>query len=274
MNEEDGRIVNGAGSAPATHRWGLLLLVPLAACLVTLFVLAAEWKDSLTVQRVVVEGAGVVPAQEVFAAANLRLGTPLCGIDLYGLQKRLSGHPFLRSVVVTRQYPDVLRVDVVEREPIASVNGGKAWYYVDREGTLLPRTQSRRLDLPVISGLAGIDRAAPGSRLTGSDIASAIEVLQEAGRVDSGLYRFISEVNVGPNGLTLYTNEAGVPILLGTGDALPAKLVLLQTFWSNFIRTENIAKLQYIDLRFDGQVVVKWNQQDHSPGKGGAVQKL
>src|ERR1051326_5117754 len=264
MNQEQPNIV--VSDRPPVKRWGLWLLIPLLAGIAVLFEFSLEWKESLQIQRIVVEGARNVSAQEIFALAKLPASAPMFGVDLYGVEQRILGHAFVKSAAIERQYPDALRISIVERVPIASVNAGKMWY-VDRVGVFMPHGQAMKLDLPVIAGLEVVDRVQAGSKLSSNDLPQAIDLLKTAQSIDSSVYHFISEVNMkGGGNITLFSSEAGIPILIGRGD-IARKLVLLQTFWSNFVKAENTEKLQYIDLRFDDQIVVKWNQQEHSTTK-------
>jgi len=64
--------------------------------------------------------------------------------------------------------------------------------------------------------------------------------------------------------ITLFSVDAGAPIILGRG-GVAKKLYLLQSFWSNVVRTRGVEELQSIDLRYDDQVVVRWVQQADKP---------
>ena len=75
------------------------------------------------------------------------------------------------------------------------------------------------------------------------------------------MYQNISEVQVRNGGdIVLYSAEGGVPIIFGRGE-LPGKLVLLETFWDNIVRTRGTQSLQYVDLRYQDQIVARWNPE-------------
>ena len=59
----------------------------------------------------------------------------------------------------------------------------------------------------------------------------------------------------------LYTAEGGVPVLFGRGNSA-SKLVRLEAFWNTIVRERGTASLQYIDLRFNDQIVVRWNDNN------------
>ena len=189
-------------------------------------------------------------------------------MNIFDVRKRVESQPFVKSVRVNRQVPDALRIEVVEREPIASLSGGQL-QYIDAEGVLLPYIQSPvRFDLPMISGINGTQNVPPGKVIASNELIQAIEILQTALAIDSTVYHLISEVKMNDNSdIILYSAEGGVPIILGKGE-IGKKLVTLQTFWNNFVKNGDADKLRYIDLRFDGQVVVKWNHEtDNKPTK-------
>jgi len=105
----------------------------------------------------------------------------------------------------------------------------------------------------------------PGRRLTLPAIREALTLLAMAQRYDDGLYRRISEVNIDASGdMTLFTSEAGVRVLFGHGEA-PAKLAKFDAFWTTYVQHQGAAALEYIDLRFEDQVVVRWRRPLSDP---------
>jgi len=242
------------------------LLIPLLVILAAVFIFSVQWKRSLKVRHIEVEGMHALAAQEIVAASGVRMNSSLLETDLAAVQRQIMTEPFVKSASVTRHYPDALRISILEREPIASVNGGQMWY-VDAAGVILPFRQSA-LNLPVISGIVGLQNTRAGDVVTNREISQAVEVLAKARSIDSSLYHFISEVNMNHGGdITLFSVDAGAPIILGRG-GVTRKLYLLQSFWSNVVRERGVEALQSIDLRYDDQVVVRWVEQaDKSPSR-------
>lgn len=241
-------------------------MIPLAVLFITTAVLSWHWEKSLRVQKVVVEGARILSAKQIASLAGVPAKSQLYGVDLFTIRQRLMKQPFIRSVRVNREVPGTLMIEVEEREPVASLGGGQI-RYVDAEGMVLPYVNtSIALDLPVISGLADIQEVQAGKIFESEDLAEALELLQTAQQIDSSVYHFISEINMSRGeDVVLYSADVGVPIYFGHGDAA-RKLLLLQTFWANFVKTGDPDRLRYIDLRYEDQVVVKWNTPPESKG--------
>jgi cell division protein FtsQ len=245
-------------------RWGFWFLIPLILCVIVFFVLSLEWKDSLKIQRVIVQGSRIIPAQKVFSLANVPSKSSMYMLNGFDVKQRVLSQPFIKSVQVNRQLPDALVIAVIEREPIASLSGNNL-RYVDAEGVMIPYIQSPvQFDIPMINGIDGLQSVQPGKVISNQELFTAIDILKTAISIDSTVYHMISEVNMNNgNDIILYSTDSGVPIKIGRGD-FSKKLLVLQTFWKTFVKTDDAAKLGYIDLRFDGQVVVKWNQQSET----------
>lgn len=234
---------------------GLVLLLLVG---VILTIGANNWKSSLIVKKVIVEGNRIVDTNEILQFAHVKPGVKLYDLDLMVIQRDILSHHFLRSVLVERNLPSTVKITVEERTPLALVPRGEA-VYLDEDGVVLPHQVSRELfDLPLITGLPATTRMNPGTIMIQEDIREALDLLSTARAVSKELYHLISEVRLRNGGdLVLYTAEGGIPVLYGRGDA-PGKLVRLEAFWSNVVRQEGSQDLQYIDLRFENQVVVRW----------------
>lgn len=243
---------------------GKWLFFPFILMQIVFIGLALEWREDLRIQRVVIEGWHVVPPEEILSLAGVKSKSSMYELNIFEIQQNILKQPYAKDVIVNRQYPDALKIQVVERKPIASLNIGDL-QYIDAESVLLPQIRSNvSFDFPIISGVSGIEKSKAGKALSNDEVYKAIEILQTAISIDSTLYNMISEVNLNNGGdIILYSNDVGAPIIVGRGGYLK-KLLTLETFWRTFVKTSNPEKLQYVDLRFDEQVVVKWIYQQGS----------
>jgi cell division septal protein FtsQ len=57
--------------------------------------------------------------------------------------------------------------------------------------------------------------------------------------------------------MVMYTAEYGVPVIVGRGNVAD-KLVRFSAFWEQVVGGRGPQGLQYVDLRFDDQVVARW----------------
>ena len=239
------------------------LFLPLSLSTIMLFVFAVQWKESLVIQKVEVEGARILAAKDVVSLTNIKPQTAMYSVDLFDAERRLLDQPMIKSATITRTLTNALRVVISEREPFASL-GGNELRYIDSECVLLPHQQTTvQFDLPVITGLAGLDTSEYGKVVKDPEVIAAVEVIK-AGEA-TGFNHAISEVNMNNGGdIIMYSADTGIPVVLGRGDMMK-KMLLLQTFWTNFMKSDSLASVKYVDVRFEGQVVVKRDQKAVNP---------
>jgi cell division protein FtsQ len=239
-------------------RLGLWLFVPLLMLFIVVIVLSNEWSETLNVERIVVEGARILSARDVASITAIQPQITLESVDLYAVHQRLMNQPYIKSAWLSRQYPNTIYISIVEREPIAVLSESQL-RYVDEDGVVLPRIESDvKFDLPFIAGISGLDSIQNGQKIYSEEIMKAVEILKTASVM--GTSQLISEINMNNSSdVQMYSIDGGVKIILGRDD-YAAKFSKLQTFWNEFVKTSDASRLLYIDLRYEGQVVVKWKQ--------------
>jgi cell division protein FtsQ len=238
-----------------------LVLLGLVLGVVALVVASSLWKSSLTVGRVVVEGNRIVETNEILQLAQVQVGAAMNDLDLTRIQNQVASNFFIKEAIVTRDLPATVRITVVERTPLAMVVGPTI-LYVDEDGVVLPHSISRELfDLPILSGWPDAIPLRPGTRVRHAAVREALDILIAAKLVSKELFHMISEVHLPRHvegDIVLYGAERGTPILFGRGH-VASKLVRLDAFWNDVVRSRGPHALEYIDLRYDDQVVVRWN---------------
>lgn len=238
---------------------GALLLGVLVLATAVAAVWANMWKSDLRVADVRVGGNTILTDKEILALADITPGQRLYGVDLRAAQDRVMHNAFVKSVAVNREAPNRISIRIKERLPIAAVVLDRI-EYLDDEGVVLPPVRSGNVfDLPVLTGTFQSTDFIPGKQIARTDVAEALEILSVARQLSDELYRRISEVHTEPGkDIILYTAESGVPIVFGHGGPT-AKLVKFEGFWNDIVRHYGAAELNYVDLRFEDQVVVRWN---------------
>ena len=236
-----------------------IVLVGLLLGIAGLVVWSNVWKKNLTISRVTVEGNRIVEANEILQLAQVKKGSPMYDLDLAAVQRDVASNFFVKDVMVERDLPSTIRVTVVERSPIVMINRSDI-VYLDQEGVVLPHSISKEtFDLPILSGIGTDVALKTGSTLASTDVREALDILAAAKSVSREMYHLISEVRLRNGGdIVLYAAEWGVPILFGHGE-VASKMVRLEKFWNEVVRERGAQHLQYIDLRYEDQVVVRWD---------------
>jgi cell division protein FtsQ len=222
---------------------------------------ANAWKASLRITQIKIDGNRIVSTDEIIQLAQVHIGTLLYKADLTGIQQNVMSHHYIKDVVVDRNLPSSINIRITERIPVAMVNLSEP-LYLDEDGVVLPKSASYKIfDLPMISGISAGEPFRLGSTIPQLDGMEALQLLAVLRTVNRPLYHNISEIQVRNGGdIVLYSAEGGVPIIFGRGE-LPGKIARLENFWNTVVRTRGVQYLQYVDIRYQDQIVARWNQE-------------
>jgi len=158
-----------------------------------------------------------------------------------GIIERVESDPWVESVTLTRDFPDTLRIRVVERTPIALVDTGEQFWVVDETGMVLgEQSFEETTTLVVIRDVQGLDPKA-GRRSSSDTLDNALSVLSGIGDELRAKVRAVSASTVDET--TLLTTDA-IEILIGEAVELPEKAFLALS-----IMREQAGKVIFIDVR-------------------------
>ncbi len=167
---------------------------------------------------VTVVGAVHTPAAEIVAAAGLSDRPPLLDVGAAAVAgvERL---PWIAEATVTREWPDGVRIVVVERTPIATVEEGPGpdrWALVDRTGRVLALEAHPQAGLPRVSGPG--TPGPPGSTAVG--LRAALRVVRSLPAAFAGQVDRVGEARDGDVTLSL---TSALTVYLGSTDQLSQK---------------------------------------------------
>jgi cell division protein FtsQ len=133
----------------------LLVLVGLAGSSVYLVL----FSSTLQVKRVEVVGNELLSDARIREVADVPLGDQLALVDLARADTRVGSLAEVRSVDVTRSWPDVVRIEVVERTAVAVVELAGRLRGLDEDGVVFRDYRSAPQGMPRIrpGGAAGTD---------------------------------------------------------------------------------------------------------------------
>ncbi|OGL06363.1 MAG: hypothetical protein A3I03_16200 [Candidatus Rokubacteria bacterium RIFCSPLOWO2_02_FULL_68_19] len=242
----------GRALAVALRLAGIILLLAGAAAVVAA---AVQWlltSPRFAVAVVEVQGTSRLSPAEVREAAAISPGENLFRLNAEEVVARLRQLGPVKRAEVIRSFPNRVTLVVEERVPFTLAQAGRL-YWLDEDGVSLgpePRAVTPRL--PVITGIRPEETRSGGA--AAEDARAAVSLIRSMLRTGSPLTREISEIDMsGADGPVLYTVD-GVEVRLGTVD------------WEDRLgRLEGVLAqirslgepMEYVDLRFRGQVVFK-----------------
>ncbi len=233
----------------------------LAVCvLVALYLISQNWKNQLVLQDVKVYDAGILTNDEVKTLADVQAGSSLYGLSLSEISYRVRQNPFVKEAVVVRALPYDLTITVYERNPLALLAMPASMLSVDENGIVLPLPLERKNNMPVITNISG--QLAVGDTVKGN-LMQAIKFLSGAEKLGPSLSAGIAEVQLQGDNLVAFTTASSLPVVIGKGN-FERKLLYLQKFLTEIVGAGD-PDCSYVDLRFDGQIVLGTQSENSRP---------
>ena len=107
----------------------------------------------MTVQRIDSSGTERTSAKAIRTAVGVELGTPIFEVDLAAARDRVQAIGWVESATVERRLPSTLRIQIVERTPVALWQRNQRLVMVDRAGVeVTADSVSQFAQLPIIVG--------------------------------------------------------------------------------------------------------------------------
>ena len=206
----------------------------------------ATRSELLDVDRLEVTGADRTNTAEIIAAAGIRTGEPLVGLDLAGARTRIARLPWVEDVYSTRSWDGVVSFTVTERSAVAALAIPGAWAVVEENGRVLSVGPSLAEGVTPILGL-NVAQAVPGDWLN-IDQRAAVAV---AGALYEPVRSAVRAIEVRPDGYALDLGGAG-RVLLGDAGQMPAKVLAVHTF----IERVDLSCMETLDVRAPGNPVL------------------
>jgi cell division protein FtsQ len=168
----------------------------------------------LVVRQVTVTGHQQLQADQIVAAAQVPMGTPLARQDVGAIARRATSLPAVQAASVSRRWPDTITVSVTERRPMLAVRQPGGFALVDHEGVAFAESAS----LPAGVMLAEVNP---------SDRALLQQVGTVAAALSGGLGRQVSVVAASDAERISLKLKSGVAVNWGsaTDSALKAEIV-------------------------------------------------
>ncbi|MBX7045543.1 MAG: FtsQ-type POTRA domain-containing protein [Ignavibacteria bacterium] len=248
------------------------MLILIALIVVSSVVLANKWKSDSKYDKITVKGNVSVSREEILDIARLKDSLAFNDeINLKIIQDRILRHPEIKKAFVSKQPPDELVIEVIEKRPIAIVSFDNEVKLIDEELELFTYKNIKKIfDLPVISGLKLTPAESQSERLKSDEIRTALFIIMNTYKKNKLLYNNISEINfANPDAVTVYTNDVPFPCYLPreTGLSIANKdyqkillnrLVYLNNYLTQIYPDNKSKKINYLDLRYSNQIVVNY----------------
>ncbi|MBT3230032.1 MAG: FtsQ-type POTRA domain-containing protein, partial [Candidatus Marinimicrobia bacterium] len=234
---------------------GLLVIVLLLGFLSVAY---ASLLRSDEVETINLYGQRTMSPERVKSLTEVYLGSSLMQLDLNAIQESFLDYPLIRSAKATRNYPHSLDIYLYDVLPVAYI-AIQDIMTLDEKSILLPLPDKGMLyNLPIITGInVDVPASDIGQIIPDETVQMLVNFLKKIRKEHQGIYLDISEISYDRRGIKLISATHGTTVLLGNEDDAIVNSIILEKFISEESDSGIISPYQYIDLRFDRQVIVK-----------------
>ncbi|MBK8552733.1 MAG: FtsQ-type POTRA domain-containing protein [Ignavibacteria bacterium] len=249
----------------------ILLLIVLIVIAVAF--LSLKWRSGNALDKITLTGNYTISREEIFSIARLNdsiISSDEINIDL--IQDRISKHPEIKKAFVSRELPSEIKIEVIERRPVAILNGENEIKLIDDELEIFPFKNSSKLyDLPVISGVRIENHTNPMKKYNEEDLRLALFIILNTYKDSKAVYNNISEVNLSDTAkAVIYLSEDSSPFYFPRKykesisnkeyqKLLLNKLEVFECYLKQSLDNHLKKQINYVDLRYENEVIVNSN---------------
>jgi cell division protein FtsQ len=239
----------------------LIVYISLIALIVLIALLsqtAQKYDVKYRIEKIVLENNSIVPTSEILKFARIGSEKELKGLSPEIVIDRIEKHPYVKSAEGNFLDSITLSIKVKEVEPFALILCKESMLCLTADGKVIPFNSSIKMyDLPLITGVSTEAYLKPISIIGNSELSAAFEILHALEEIDFAFFSLLSEIEItGKDQYCVYLTKPQARIILNKNFDFK-KGIQLSEFWRQVILNQNLIKYEYIDLRFEDQIVVK-----------------
>tara|TARA_B100000073_G_C23560195_1_gene503785 strand:- start:17 stop:781 length:765 start_codon:yes stop_codon:yes gene_type:complete len=238
-----------------------LILISISFLLCFALVKVSSWwcinSNHLILENISISNTKIIENEEFHNLVNGFIGNSLEDIKIDSISKIVEKHPYVEAARVSKWYPSKIKIELIEREPIAILNI-KPMVLLDKYGFVLPyKTSKTNFNLPILNNFnTNLDYYPYGNKALSENVGNCIEWLNRIKIEYPSLYQDISEMKMtSENNIDLILAEYPTQIFLGKNH-IWTKIEILKKFEKELL-PKKLSDFGYLDMRYNNQVIAK-----------------
>jgi len=129
--------------------------------LVIIFVLLTTYRpnleflnsENINIKIIKIENNEILEAKKIKESLNYLYHENLFFLNYEEVQKHLKSHSFIESFTIKKVYPSTLKINIIEKTPIAVLHNQKKKFYISDKGSLINYIKIKKFEnLPNVFG--------------------------------------------------------------------------------------------------------------------------
>ena len=228
--------------------------------IITLIKISSWWcviTNNLILKNISISSTKIIENEEFYNLVNGFIGNSLEELRIDSVTKIIENHPYVEAARVSKWYPSKMKIELIEREPIAVLNISPM-VLLDKYGFVLPyKTSKINFNLPILNNFnKNLDFYPYGNKALSKNVGNCIDWLNRIKNDYSSLYQDISEMKItSGNNINIILAEYPTQIFLGENH-IWTKIEILKKFETELL-PKKLSDFSYLDMRYDNQVIAK-----------------
>lgn len=212
--------------------------------------------DYFRIKTIQIDGAHLLKTSDIVAAAGVSNQDNLLFIDTPAIRERVETIPYVKTCTVSRILPDLVKITIEERCPVATLLVHNHPYEIDAELTILRRVPAGSPHTgPLIAQVTDIGAVEPGMQVSQAALRVALTVWEAFSETKMAQEVTVSELAAaGVNEIRMYCDELPFEIRWGRDD-VRQQARNLDILWQQ--RGSDLTCTEYLDLRFGQDLACK-----------------
>lgn len=173
------------------------------------------------------------------------------------MAQSIEHNPFVKAARISRHFPNQLKINIIERKPLAILNMDSA-LMIDDDGVVLPNhPYGESALIPILSGFnIAKDLYPEGEQTYSTKVKEAIAILNQLGNQYPKLYENISELTLNKDDeYVIILTDRPTKVILGKNDIIP-KLYILKSF-DDALGQRQLTDYRILDMRYKKQLIAR-----------------
>ena len=217
----------------------------------------ANYRKSFVLTEVDISGYNILEKKDYQVIVSEFKIESINNYKLREISNKIEKNPFVKAVQVSRQFPNVIKINIVERKPLAIINLDEK-LMIDNDGFVLPNhSYGDSVLIPVLSGFNPAKDLYPyGEKTLSIKVKEAISILNQLSKSYNKLYNNISEITLNNNDdYVIILSDRPTRVILGKKNIM-TKLNILKTF-DKSLGQRQLTDYRLLDMRYNKQLVAR-----------------
>ncbi len=217
----------------------------------------ADYRHTFRVDHIRINGYEILDKKDYQEMISTVEFQSIHDANLRTIAEAIETNPFVKAARVSRHFPNRMKINIVERKPLAILNLDP-FLMIDGEAVVLPDHQySQSALVPILSGFNPAQELYPEGEQTFSiKVKEAVDILNNLSDGYPKLYENISELTLNKDDeYVIILAHRPTRVILGKDDIV-TKLNILKNF-DKALGQRQLTDYRLLDMRYKKQLVAR-----------------